>query len=67
LVIAMLLVTAARAQNPPSGYVHETWTVRDGLPVNCITQLVQSRNDFQPGQWIVYHAGADDGSAGHHH
>lgn len=27
-------------------YVHESWTVRDGLPVNSITQIVQARDGY---------------------
>ena len=48
--IALWLVAvpfAVTAQAP--AYVHESWTVRDGLPVNIISSLLQSRDGYM---WI---------------
>ena len=30
----------------PAAFVHESWTVRDGLPVNSVNQMVQSRTGY---------------------
>ena len=55
LAIATLAVTAATSiaqsqpasspKTPPS-FVRETWTARDGLPINSITQILQSRTGY---------------------
>ena len=39
---------AAGAARPdaPETFVHESWTVKDGLPVNAITGLLQSRDGY---------------------
>src|SRR5690606_9692566 len=50
LAVGVLLVTLAaaalRGQPLPNAYVHEAWTVRDGLPVNSVTDLLQSRDGY---------------------
>ena len=30
----------------PASYVHESWSVRDGLPVNSVNQIYQSRSNY---------------------
>src|SRR6478672_6336982 len=55
-LLAALLVSGAHAQgvsatSPASGldarsWVHESWTVKDGLPVNSINALVQDRTGY---------------------
>ena len=35
---------------PPQTFVHESWTVQDGLPVNSITGVLQSRDGYL---WIA--------------
>ena len=46
----MLLAVAARAAaqtvSPSTEYVREHWTVADGLPINTITALVQTRDGY---------------------
>lgn len=37
---------AAAPEGPAPGFVLETWTVTDGLPVNSITKIVQSRSGY---------------------
>lgn len=34
------------ASPPPATFVHESWTVADGLPVNAITTLLQSQDGY---------------------
>jgi len=56
VLLAALLVSGAHAQgvsatSPASGldarsWVHESWTVKDGLPVNSINALVQDRTGY---------------------
>jgi signal transduction histidine kinase/DNA-binding response OmpR family regulator len=54
---------------PPADFVHEIWTVQDGLPVNSINALIQSRDGylwaatfdglvrFDGVRFTVYHTG----------
>lgn len=48
LVAGPIAVTAQARQAPAKAqaYVHESWTVRDGLPVNVITSLLQGRDGY---------------------
>ena len=41
LLVLPSLASAASARTP---FVHEAWTVRDGMPVNSVSSLVQSRS-----------------------
>ena len=34
------------SEDTPTRFVHEVWTVQDGLPVNSITALLQSRDGY---------------------
>src|SRR6476619_4464568 len=55
-LIALLLVSGAHAQGVPAvsptsdldarSCVHESWTVKDGLPVNSINSLLQDRTGY---------------------
>jgi len=38
------------AAGAPESFVHESWTVQDGLPVNSVTALLQSRDGYL---WIA--------------
>jgi signal transduction histidine kinase/DNA-binding response OmpR family regulator/streptogramin lyase len=40
-----LLISACNAQAAPA-YVHESWSVRDGLPVNTVNQIIQSKQGY---------------------
>ena len=44
LVGALLAPGSAAAQ--PEPFVREAWTVRDGMPVNAVTALLQSRDGY---------------------
>ena len=51
--LTVVAVTGAFAQSPPAApidsaarWVHESWTVENGLPVNAINQLIQSRSGY---------------------
>jgi signal transduction histidine kinase/ligand-binding sensor domain-containing protein/CheY-like chemotaxis protein len=49
VALAMLVAADANAQRPDSGaapWVHESWTVRDGLPVNGVKALIQDRAGY---------------------
>ena len=54
LLVALALLGAthgnAHAQNPPvaspPAYVHESWTVQEGLPVNSINHVIQARTGY---------------------
>jgi len=50
LLLAGVLALASRAGGqavvPSATYVREHWTVADGLPINTITSLVQSRDGY---------------------
>jgi ligand-binding sensor domain-containing protein len=54
LVVAALLApwrpAAAVLAEPPAGYVHRAWTARDGLPVDGLTDLLQTRDGYL---WIA--------------
>ena len=39
-----------RVANRPASYVHEQWTVENGLPVNSIHQIIQTRQGYI---WLV--------------
>jgi ligand-binding sensor domain-containing protein len=70
LALANLAVSPAwaSAQQAPA-FVHEVWTVQDGLPVNSINALLQSRDGylwaatfdglvrFDGVRFTVYHTG----------
>src|SRR5262245_12121647 len=43
----LFIAPIASAQRPPStSWVHESWTARDGLPVNSINALLQTRDGY---------------------
>ena len=46
LVLAVASRTGAQAVAPAITYVREHWTVADGLPINSITSLVQTRDGY---------------------
>ena len=48
LVVAGTLAPRAGAQAvaPATAYVRESWTVADGLPINTITSLIQTRDGY---------------------
>jgi signal transduction histidine kinase/ligand-binding sensor domain-containing protein/AraC-like DNA-binding protein/ActR/RegA family two-component response regulator len=50
VVVAMVVVAGqVRGQGPQpreQSYVHESWTVRDGLPVNSINAILQDRTGY---------------------
>ena len=55
MLLVHLTVSTAHAQKPRSGalprdgaqsWVHESWTVKDGLPVNSINGIVQDRTGY---------------------
>jgi len=45
-VLAVLIAVPALAGDAPVGYVHESWTIEDGLPVNGIKKLIQPRDGY---------------------
>jgi signal transduction histidine kinase/DNA-binding response OmpR family regulator len=52
-LFACFCASAAAAQTVPgaipdgdAAFVHESWTVQDGLPVNSVTDLLQSRDGY---------------------
>ena len=46
LVLAVASRTGAQVVAPPTTYVREHWTVADGLPINTITSIVQTRDGY---------------------
>lgn len=44
LSVGLLLACFSTLAAQP--YVHESWTVRDGLPVNSVSQIMQSREGY---------------------
>jgi signal transduction histidine kinase/ligand-binding sensor domain-containing protein/CheY-like chemotaxis protein/AraC-like DNA-binding protein len=44
--VALVVAQPAVGQPATSAFVHESWTVRDGLPVNFITALLQDRQGY---------------------
>jgi signal transduction histidine kinase/CheY-like chemotaxis protein len=42
--IACWLASGAHAAN--DAYVHESWSARDGLPVNSVSQIIQTRSGY---------------------
>jgi len=40
------LVNMPATQGPAAGFVLESWTVKDGLPVNSINKVIQSRSGY---------------------
>ena len=60
LLPALLIAVGSRAGGqsvaPSTAYVRENWTVADGLPINTITALVQTRDGYL---WL----GTNDGVA----
>jgi signal transduction histidine kinase/AraC-like DNA-binding protein len=43
--VSLWLCTSVLVAAPPA-YVHEFWSVRDGLPVNSVNQIIQSRSGY---------------------
>ena len=68
-ILALASVSGAQAVAPSSEYVRENWTVADGLPINTINAIIQTRdgylwlgtNDgvvrFDGVRFVVYNAG----------
>ena len=60
LLLAGVLALASRAGGqavlPSATYVREHWTVADGLPINTITLLVQTRDGYR---WLGTNDGVD--------
>ena len=46
LLLATLVVPVIVDAQANSAFVHESWTVRDGLPINLTTQVMQSRSGY---------------------
>jgi Signal transduction histidine kinase len=46
MVTGQTLTAAAGTEGPARGFVLESWTVADGLPVNSITRIIQSRSGY---------------------
>jgi signal transduction histidine kinase/CheY-like chemotaxis protein/AraC-like DNA-binding protein len=46
LAIVLGSLSSLALAGVPSPYVHESWTVRDGLPVNSVNQIIQSRQGY---------------------
>jgi hypothetical protein len=46
LVLAPGFTTGAQSTPPSREYVRENWTVADGLPINTITSIVQTRDGY---------------------
>ena len=46
LLIALATRAGAQVVAPSTGYVRENWTVADGLPINTITSVVQTRDGY---------------------
>ncbi|MCK5363727.1 MAG: hypothetical protein KAR22_12195, partial [Gammaproteobacteria bacterium] len=44
--MAVLIAAPTCAGEPPVGYVHESWTIEDGLPVNGIKKLIQPSDGY---------------------
>ena len=42
----LLTTSLTFGQEVASHYVHEAWTIEDGLPLNGITRLIQSRDGY---------------------
>lgn len=45
-LLIMLWITAAHSQTSPDRYVVDHWTAEDGLPVNSINEVIQSREGY---------------------
>jgi ligand-binding sensor domain-containing protein len=45
-ILAVLIAVPALAGDAPVGYVHESWTIEDGLPVNGIKKLIQPSDGY---------------------
>src|SRR5215207_3174777 len=45
MTLASIAPSRARAQDTQS-WVHESWTVKDGLPVNSINAIIQDRTGY---------------------
>jgi len=56
LIVGPRALAHAQAVAPSAAYVRENWTVADGLPINTITALVQTRDGYL---WL----GTNDGVA----
>lgn len=46
LLVFLSVLLTAQSILASANYVHESWTVRDGLPVNSVNQIVQSRQGY---------------------
>jgi signal transduction histidine kinase/ligand-binding sensor domain-containing protein/CheY-like chemotaxis protein len=46
LLQGQALANAPSIEGPAPGFVLESWTVADGLPVNSITRIIQSRSGY---------------------
>ena len=46
LGVAAAVVNAQRPEPAAAQWVHESWTVRDGLPVNSIREIIQDRAGY---------------------
>ena len=46
LLLAPFSIAGAQSADPSREYVRENWTVADGLPINTITSIVQTRDGY---------------------
>ncbi len=46
LFVCLSSASSAQPTDPTAHFVHETWTVREGLPVNGITHLIQGTDGY---------------------